>query len=437
MNGDEGDLLELPYSITFQPRGFSSEFVVNSSKEFVLGEPLIDLEITGPDTASTDSEITLQVEIGGTRDMEIDDLLLYFEYADDFSVISFSPDLEEDAEVWNVSDLEDNKKYILQITGKITGELGDDARFVSYLKKENTSGTLIATEKNISIQSADISVLISASPAQGKKLQWGEQLNYTVIIENLGSYVARDVVVSVRLIGEELWSAGSISISDEGFFESGNIIWDAETTSALDSIRPEGDIELSFGLKTLDNPPKRFSGKPELVAVASIQSKFGDQDISVESNEMSINILAEMDFDVTGWYKSPEGVTWGTGPNPPLSGQETTYAIIWTLGPTTSALKDLVYSAKLPSNVIYKHDTNYSVGEISYDVESRIVTWRASKVPQLDLPIEIRFMLGITPQSQTTNNTKLLEQTDIVVVDDAADEKLEFFGNAVTIGSTQ
>jgi hypothetical protein len=438
-SGEEGDIIELPYSLTLQPKGFSSDFVINESKDFSLGDPTIDLEISGPDSAPEESEISFEIEIGGIEKSAAENMFLHFEYPESFSVSELIPELEEDQEleIWKLSDLESNGKYSIKAKGDLEGKIGDKKRFIAFIKREGESGALIATEKTVEIQSADIGVSIIAKPAQGKKLQWGEQVNFTVNIENKGSYVARDIVVSVDISPEELWSDSSMSISNEGFFESGKIIWDSSASSKLDTIRPEGDVDLSFGFKTLSSPPNRFTGKPSIVAKASVQSKFGEQDISVESSDYSINVLAEVDFDVSGWYKSPEGIKWGEGPNPPLSGQETTYAIIWVLGPTSSALKDIEYRAKLPSNVVYKRDTNYSVGEITYDVEEREVVWRASRIPKLELPVEVRFMLGITPVSQATNSTKLLEQTDISIVDAAANEKLEFFGNAVTIGSTQ
>jgi len=438
-SGHEGDIIELPYSLTLRPRGFSSDFVLNKSKDFSLGNPSIDLEISGPDTASEESDIVLDIEINGIKEGNKDEMSLYFEYPESFSVTELMPELKEkqELEVWKLSDLGSEEQLSVRVKGSLSAKIGDKERFVAYIKREQESGALVAAEKIIEIQSAEIDVSINAKPAQGKKLQWGEQVNFTVSIENKGSYVARDVIVSVDISPEEIWEDSSMSINSGGFFESGKIIWDSNTSSKLDSIRPDGEVNLNFGFKTLSTPPKRFSGKPSIIVKAAVQSKFGEQDISVESSEYKINVLAEIDFDVSGWYKSPEGISWGTGPNPPLAGQETTYAIIWVLGPTTSALKDIEYSAKLPSNVVYKRDTNYSVGEISYDVESRQVSWNASRIPKLDLPIEVRFMVGITPASQATNSTKLLEQTDISVTDAAANEKLEFFGNAINIGNTQ
>jgi len=438
-SGHEGDIVELPYSLTLRPRGFSSDFVLNKSKDFSLGNPSVNLEISGPDTASEESDIVLDIEINGIKEGNNQGMSLYFEYPESFVVTELIPELKEkqELEVWKLSDLGNEDESSVRVKGSLTAKIGDKKRFVAYIKRDNESGALVATEKIIEIQSAEIGASINAKPAQGKKLQWGEQVNFTVSIENKGSYVARDILVSVDISPEEIWDGSSMSINNGGFFESGKIIWDSNTSSKLNSIRPSGEVDLNFGFKTLSTPPNRFSGKPSIIAKAFVQSKFGEQDISVESSEYKINVLAEIDFDISGWYKSPEGVSWGTGSNPPLAGQETTYAIIWVLGPTTSALKNIEYTAQLPSNVVYKRDTNYSVGEISYDVELRQVSWNVSRIPKLDLPIEVRFMVGITPASQATNSTKLLEQTDISVTDAAANEKLEFFGNAVTIGSTQ
>ena len=150
-----------------------------------------------------------------------------------------------------------------------------------------------------------------------------------------------------------------------------------------------------------------------------------------------MNILSDVAFEVSGRYTTPEGAVVGAGPHPPQAGQETTYAVIWTVGPTTSGLRDLSLSARLPSYVSWKNDSSLAVGEVSFDAGTRTVTWRASRVPALELPIAVQFKVSVTPTSELGGSTVLAERSALSVTDDAVGEAMEFFGNAVTLGNVE
>jgi hypothetical protein len=438
--GSSEQEVSLPFTLIYKPLGFGSTFTSQYTEQFVLGDPTISIDIISPDVVAdgTGIDFTIQVSGDSLENENVDELKLVIDAPSSLSITSYDPETAEDSiDEWVLSALPENGGiYELKLKGTIEGAVSSKHTFKAQLIRD--SGTeLLSTEKELIIQSADATLSITTDPAQGKKLQWGERLDYSIDIENTGSYVMRDAVVSVSLPEDSLWQSDSLNIQNGGFFEGGNVFWDTTTTSKLDSIRPDGSTTLAFSLSTRAKPPKGFVGSPTLIVSGSATSKLGDQDVTVESGNISVNILADVEFDTTGWHTSAEGITWGSGPNPPQAGLETTYAIIWKLGPTTSSLKDLEFKAQLPSRVSWKNDTNLSIGEISYDSSEKMVIWKASRIPALELPTEIRFMIGITPSSSLGNSSILLEQTSLVVVDAAADEELEFFRNSVTLGDIE
>jgi len=59
------------------------------------------------------------------------------------------------------------------------------------------------------------------------------------------------------------------------------------------------------------------------------------------------------------------------------------------------------------------------------------------RVPQLELPVTIRFMVGITPAAQLPVAAPLLEKVQFKATDAPTGELMEFFLNPVTVGSIQ
>jgi hypothetical protein len=242
------------------------------------------------------------------------------------------------------------------------------------------------------------------------------------------------LTVSVNLVGEDFWRSDSLKIGSGGFFEGNNVIWDEPTTSSLASLAAGETKTLTFSLSTRSEPSINLSAQPAITAKARLRAKLGAEEIKVESDELAAKVLANIEFDVVGAYQNPAGGNWGSGPNPPLPGQETTFAILFKIGPTSSELKDVLVSATLPKNVAWKSDTDYSTGELKYLSDSRSVEWRSSKLPKLTEPLVIRFSVGVTPTDEVTNNLIIIPQTTLSATDSLAGETLELYSTAVRLG---
>lgn len=441
LSGDKDTNITLPIQATFEPRDFKTEFSVTQDVVLTLGSPLVSVQIEGPSAVSIGSEVALQVHITGAETLPsntANDMVLHMQLPKDLEVISYDPPpLTENGTTWRLSDLrsEDGTYELLLRARVATGAIGS---LVVGSTMQNVAGTLFAQKTfTLTVQNSRASLSLEATPAQGQKLQWGESVRYAVVLHNTGSAVMRDVVVSVQLSGEELWQQNSVVVEKGGFVEAGMIFWDAKTTNALASVRPDSAVTLAFSVVTQKIPPQSFTGTPALLVKAGARATIDSEELVIESPEIVTKILATIELDATAWYTSPEGIQWGSGNNPPLAGSETTYALLWSLGPSSGELTNLLVSAELPSGVVWKNETEVSVGEIAYDANTRIVTWRASRVPKLALPFAIRFMVGITPAGQTTNATPLLGRTSFSAIDAQTGEQMELYSTGLTIGSVR
>ncbi|MDZ4221404.1 MAG: hypothetical protein U1C18_00855, partial [Patescibacteria group bacterium] len=425
----------------FQPGTFTSTYTVSHEAVITLGDPTISLDISGPTVAAAGSQASFSIRVSGDSlaSQNLDTTMLALTMPAALSAASFTPaPAEEGKTSWPLSQLaKKGDAYELSFTAEINAQSGETAVLKAALVSGQSQELLVSGQHEISIQHASVSVSVTATPASGQKLQWGERVDYAITLKNTGTYVMRNVVVRMQLPDESLWQSGSLSAHNGGFYEGGSVFWDAENTASLDSLRPEGQASLSLSLTVAERPPRGFAGIPRMIAGVEATASLGDQEVSVSSEESVTNILTDIEFNIQGLYTSPEGAVLGSGPHPPQQGQKTVYVIKWNIGPTTSGLRDLVLSARLPSYVSWEDDTSLNVGEISFDASSRMVTWRASRVPALDLPISVQFKVSVTPVSGLGNDGLLVERSEFRVVDDAAGEAMELFLNGVTVGSIE
>jgi len=108
----------------------------------------------------------------------------------------------------------------LSLRGSVADNQTGDLSFSANLYDKKGGRLLASAMKNVAMQNANLELNMDVSPEQGKKLQWGEKLNYTVSISNKSDYVMRSLVASVSLSGDELWRSGSVIIKNGGSFES-------------------------------------------------------------------------------------------------------------------------------------------------------------------------------------------------------------------------
>jgi len=439
--GSTSAKVSLPFSLTLKPKGFDSSFTLDHKEIFELGDPTIDITINGPSVASPNSQVGFDILILGDSlgFGDVSKLIVKIDAPDSFTLTSSQPELKNsDNFEWILAELpRQNDAYKIHIAGDLNSSSGRENIFIAELSRKNESKVLVSAEKIVTIQSNDASISLSATPAQGKKLQWGERVDYILNIKNTSEYVMRDVVITAIAPDDSLWESSSLNVGNNGFFESGIFIWDSSSTDTLESIRPGASVSLKFNFNTSKTFPKSFEGSPTLIIKASAKGKLGEKELSIESSESKINILADLDFDISSWYTNPEGITVGSGPISPKAGQESVYEISFKLGPTTSDLKDIELKFDASSLIVWKNESICPVGELIFDDDKNIITWSAQKISALEIPIEIRFKIGVIPVSSLSSRAVLLDNIQLVVVDSKANESMEFFGGNITVGDIE
>jgi hypothetical protein len=304
------------------------------------------------------------------------------------------------------------------------------------LSHRKVEGLRVNAEKKVVIRNSDIEFSLVHSPSQGKKLQWGEAVLWQASVKNAGQETLRNGVVSLALSGDQFWQANSLETGG-GSWEAGHIIWDSKDTNELAELAPGQKLTLSFGFTLVKEPPSLTlpiaDGGAEasfnILASGHFSAETTEGNIEARSGEVLVKIMANIDL--------ASRITYQSGPHPPLPGQETIYVAEWLVGPSTGQLSSVRLSVTLPKDITWRQVIESSRGELGYSEGHRLVYWQASKLEKLEKPAAIRFLIGIIPSEEVTNDLVLLPASHLTGRDDSSGETLELYVPAVRLGDVK
>lgn len=122
-----------------------------------------------------------------------------------------------------------------------------------------------------------------------------------------------------------------------------------------------------------------------------------DNKVEVRSQATQLKVGTQIVFTGEIRYYTAEGDQLGRGPLPPHVGKETKYAALFTIRNTTSNISQGVFTAKLPSYVVWTGKTSVTQGAAPvYSASTRTVRWVVGSIPA-HATAGIFFELSLTP----------------------------------------
>jgi len=121
------------------------------------------------------------------------------------------------------------------------------------------------------------------------------------------------------------------------------------------------------------------------------------------------------------YYTNPFG---SAGPLPPKVGNETTYALVFTVTNTTSKIDDAVLTAELPSYVRWTGFHTPSSEKIEFDAKNSRIVWRLNTIePGTGLsgkaPRQVAISIGFTPSASQIGSAPVLVKNVTLIGQDA------------------
>lgn len=425
--GEKDSTKDFIFRIEYKVKGSNATFSKEKKYEVLIGSSPIILEIDYPKEVNSGQNITMNISVTSNSSVPIKDTLLKIEYPYGFTYKDSNIKPVRDDSVWSIGDLKNGDKKIISINGVLVGQNLEDRSFrvSAGTKIDNVfdfDTPLISSLITMGIRKSffDLSVV----PYNGGIANPGVTSNTTISWQNTLPDKIVDSTIEVRLSGNAL-DRSKVTVGEQGFYRSVEdiIIWDKNTTEGLSDMSPGDSGRVSFSVASLANlvQPKLIKNPQINLKIVMSGERVGRDGGKVTSTE-DVLIKISSVASLTSKSIRSMGPFTNTGPIPPRADMETTYTINWVVTNTTSDLKNAIVKSSLPPGVSWKGEISPSSEKVTYDPDTRMVTWDMSNISAgagfTSSSRQVYFKVGIVPSiNQVGTVPSLLLQSNFTSSD--------------------
>ena len=426
--GEKDIVKKFTLTLEYKVKGSNAIFSKEKIYEVIIGSSPILLNVVYPQEINSGQQITLSIGITSNSSVVLNDTLVKIEYPYGFTYKDSNQKPLSDNEVWNIGSLKNGEKKTLTITGMLVGQNMEERSFRISVGTEGANksadfDTLLATsEVTIGIRKSffDLTLLNPQKGIAGI----GQKVPISINWQNTLPDKIINTHVEAVMSGNVFDRSGVIT-SNGGFYRSldNTVLWDKNSIDKLATIMPGERGQVSFSLSSFpDLAQVRLIKNPQMnVHVVITGERIGTDTTTISSSADTV-IKLESTLSVNSKSYRNSGPFNNTGPIPPRADVESTYTISWVLTNTTNDLKNTVISATLPAGVEWKNETSPSFEKVSYDSDTRTVSWDVGNVSFgtgfTYSPRTAYFKVGITPNlNQIGLMPIILSATDAQTID--------------------
>ena len=312
--------------------------------------------------------------------------------------------------MWSLGDLKNGDNKTLTITGSLLGQDQEQRSFDVSIGVPQVSGQLSFASPlaeqlaTVGIQKSFFNLSIGNTSNGGQNFSApGQSVYLAVQYQNTLPDKITSNQINLQLSGNS-FDPSQVSPGNGGFYSSsdGSILWNKNTTANLSQLASGDSGQVTFSITPLVS---QIGSSPIVnphidVSVSMSGNGTGSNSAPVYSTQnLTFKFLSALNLSAKS-YRSV-GNLQNTGPIPPKANTESTYTITWTLTNTSNDLTGTVVSATLPVGIVWKGVTDPGSEHITYDPNSRVVTWSAGNVSAGTgfsySPRSVSFQVGLTP----------------------------------------
>ncbi|MBP6904679.1 MAG: hypothetical protein KBB91_01315 [Candidatus Pacebacteria bacterium] len=429
--GEQGISREIKAVLTYQLAGSSASFQKENTFSVMVSSSPVGLTVDTPTAVVSNQPFTLTIKNMFSGDKLLNNVVTRVEYPNGFVFQSATPSPISGNNVWNLGDLQKGDERTIAIVGRLIGEISDEKAFRIYVgTPENETSSKIAVAYNSILSTMTIiQPFIAGTISVGGKtddtiaLTMGQNVSGKINWVNNSGQRVSNPTFTLSLEGSTIDTA-SIVAPDSYYNQlDRTITWTPDSNSALTSIAPGDRGEFPFTFEVI---PSENGESRDIVLGLSISGSFPDQGgIAQEINtidQKTIRFASNLQFAAQGLYSI--GPIKNSGPYPPRADIETTYTLNWTMLPTDNALTNATASAVLPSGVTWAGVIVPASENLTYNADSRTVTWMIGPLPKITATPKNRsvsFQVKARPtKTQVGSPLFLLGETTITATDTVA-----------------
>lgn len=421
--------IRLNYNVADSNALFSKE----KNYEVVINSSPIILNVSYPKEINSGQDVNLTVDITSNSVVPIENALVKIEYPYGFTYKESSIKPYRDNSIWNLGTLQDGQKKTLTVTGSLIGQNLEDRSFrISVGNVINNSNLdfdtdLAAEQIIVGIRRSFFNLGFRSSK---ESYSLGENVSSEISWQNTLPERISNAKLEVSFSGNA-FDRNGVSVGSGGFFRSvdNTIVWDRNTNSNLSELLSGVEGRFSFSnksisgiedIRSMKNPRIDMKIKMSGERVSNGETISSEENVTVKFSSL-LNLTSRS-------YRNIAGIS-NSGPIPPRADQETTYTISWTLTNTVNDVSGVTVSTVLPVYASWKGEVSPSNESISYDPNTRRVTWSVGNVSFgtgfIYSPKQVYFKVGITPSvNQVGSSPEIIGASSVSGVDSYTGQNL-------------
>lgn len=441
--GEQGTSRTITAILEYKLAGSNTTFVKEKVFSVMINSSPVSLTVDAPTSTASNQPFTINIRTVFTGETLLDNAVVRVEYPNGYVFNSAIPAPESGTAVWALGDLVKGTERTISIKGKLVGEQQDEKAFHVYVgSRTSDADSRISVAYNSALKSVTIAEpFISGSIAVGGQegdvvaLSNGSPVSGVVRFVNNASTRITNPIFTLSINGDTI-NTDSIK-ADSGIYDSleRQIVWNNESSLDLSALEPGARGELTFSFDTIAPKPGTAG---DITLALSVAGTFPDRDFFEDAisniDQKTIRFASRLQFASQALYSI--GPIKNTGPFPPRVDKETTYTIEWVMRPVENPLSSAVATAVLPLGVSWMGVVSPQSETVSYDPETRIVSWNIGGMPRATGTLLVRsvaFQVKVKPQKiQIDSELQLLGETSISATDTVANAPLSITRPALT-----
>ncbi len=415
--GTSGETKEFKFSIEYKVKGSNATFYKDKVYNVTIGNSPITLTVDTPKQVQSGEGFTTTVSIGLNATEVLRNVMLRGEYPYGFGVDNTSPSALADNNVWTLGDLSPGAVKKITIRGRLVGEDQDERTFRFYAgvaDNDSVSPTfktvVVSEQQTVAIEkpSFGMSVVFNNENVPTYIAPAEQPITTSVRFQNNLEQKILNPRLEVRINGNAVNKA-AIASQNGGTVAGNRVTWDLTNISGQHELAPGENNTVAFAFASLPQNMIGLNSEIGLEFILSGTPVSGENDIVV-SEKRTVKIASQV--TLASQVTHTVGAFTNTGPIPPKVGQETSYAIAWSLRNTQSDISNAKVTAKLGPGVKWVRASSIASEEIGYDQKTNTITWNLETLSTgsgFSAPTrEVSFQVILTPTAAQVGSSPTL-----------------------------
>lgn len=380
--GKEGEVKRVRIALDYKVGGSNATFTKEKNFDLTISSVSVSISTTHPETAVSGEPFSLTLDLHSNSKDILKNVILKAEYPYGWSFVSATPGATGTGKnVWLLGNLSPGDKKTIVLKGILVGEDNDEKtlRFAVGVGKGGDQAidtTLSSSLLSIGIERPllDIAVKLNGDSKDEYAVQMGKPIQAIFTLKNNLLVRLQNPQLEVKLVGLALDKNSVAPVGGTYTSNTGIILWNQSNSESLKTFAPGESRTVSLTLATLSNLPTGTSNQGVDLS-ATFSGKPADSSVNVNiTDKRIIKVASEVALVSKSLYS--RGPFQNIGPIPPKAETGTTYAINFILGNTQNDIQESVITGKLGANVKWLGETSPADGSVSYDENTKIVTWQ-------------------------------------------------------------